>query len=272
MVSTVITRLYGSDDMFPDQVTNAYHAYQSVNFVTSHDGFTLYDLVSYDRKHNEPNGRNNADGTDNNLSWNCGWEGDASAPADVMCLRRRQIKNYCCMLLLSNGTPMFAAGDEFLRTQKGNNNPYNQDNETSWIDWSLLETNRDVFRFFQHMIAFRKAHPSLCRSRFWRDDVCWHGPSPQVDQSAASHTLAFFLRGESQQDTDLYVMINTGPRDVNFAVNEGSPQTWHLAVDTSLESPDDIVEPGCEPPRADVDYLVKARSVVVLLRKPSLPS
>ncbi len=251
MVSTVITRVYGSDDMFPDQVTNAYHAYQSVNFITSHDGFTLYDLVSY--------------GTGNNLSWNCGWEGDTGAPPEVMSLRKRQIKNYCCMLLLSNGTPMFVAGDEFMRTQKGNDNPYNQDNETSWIDWRLLEKNRDVFRFFQHMIAFRKAHPSLCRSRFWRNDVCWHGPAPQVDQSAASHSLAFFLRGESQQDNDLYVMINASPSDVNFVIKEGSAQTWRRAVDTSLASPDDVVEPGCEPPIWGMEYRVKARSVVVLV-------
>lgn len=265
MVSSVITRLYGSDDVFPDQVTNAYHAYQSVNFVTAHDGFTMYDLVSYDTKHNEANGWNNTDGTGNNLSWNCGWEGDDNVPADVLALRRRQIKNYFCMLLLSNGTPMFVAGDEFMRTQKGNNNPYNQDNEVSWIDWGLLEKNSDMFRFFQLMIAFRKAHPSLCRSRFWRDDVRWRGSGPQIDQSPASHTLAFFLRGGSQQDTDLYVMINASPQDITFTVNEENIQTWRRAVDTSLASPDDVLEPGRETPIASIEYLVKARSVVVLL-------
>jgi len=207
-VSALISRLYGSDDLFPDHVTSAYHAYQSVNFVTCHDGFTMYDLVSYNTKHNEANGRNNTDGVDNNFSWNSGWEGDDGVPAEIVALRKRQIKNYCCLLFLSNGTPMFVAGDEFMRTQGGNNNPYNQDNQTSWIDWTLLEKNSDVFRFFQYMIAFRKTHRSLCRSRFWREDVSWYGAGSQIDQSPQSHSLAFHLRGRSQNDTDLYVMIN----------------------------------------------------------------
>ena len=106
-----------------------YHPYQSVNFVTCHDGFCLYDLVAYNQKHNEANGHNNRDGNDYNLSWNCGWEGDENVPAEVMTLRKRQVKNFCCLLFLSNGTPMFRAGDEFMNTQRGNNNPYNQDND-----------------------------------------------------------------------------------------------------------------------------------------------
>jgi glycogen operon protein len=261
-VSAVISRIYGSDDLFPDHVTNAYHAYQSVNFVACHDGFTMYDLVSYNTKHNEANGHNNVDGIENNLSWNCGWEGDDGLPAEVLALRKRQIKNYCCLLFLSNGTPMLTAGDEFVRTQHGNNNPYNQDNETSWIDWGLLKQNADVFRFFQHMIAFRKAHPSLCRSRFWRDDVCWYGMGSQVDQSPQSQTLAFHLRGASQNDTDVYVMVNAGPNDTIFRVqHEGS---WKRVVDTSLASPEDIGEPGHETRIAGLEYLVKGRSVVVL--------
>jgi glycogen operon protein len=233
-----------------------------VNFVTCHDGFTLHDLVSYNAKHNEANGHNNSDGIDDNLSWNCGWEGDAGAPAEVVALRKRQVKNYCCLLFLSNGTPMLTAGDEFLRTQNGNNNPYNQDNETSWIDWRLLETNSDVFRFFQHMIAFRKAHPTIGRSRFWRDDVSWYGTGPHVDQSAQSHTLSFHLRGASQNDIDLYVMINAGPNDTLFRVQHDGK--WKRVVDTSLESPDDIAEPGDESPLDGLQYFVKGRSVVVL--------
>ena len=263
-VSAVITRIYGSDDLFPDHVTNAYHAYQSVNFVTCHDGFTLYDLVCYSTKHNESNGHNNTDGVQDNLSWNCGWEGDDGAPAEVLSLRKRQIKNYCCLLFLSNGTPMLTAGDEFMRTQHGNNNPYNQDNETSWIDWCLQEKSGEVFRFFQHMVAFRKAHPSLCRSRFWRDDVSWYGKGPQVDQSPQSHALAFYLRGASQDDTDLYVMINAGPSDTIFHVQQG--EGWKRVVDTSLASPDDISEPDHETCIDGSDYLVKSRSVVVLMR------
>jgi len=265
-VSAVISRLYGSDDLFPDHVTNAYHAYQSVNFVTCHDGFTLYDLVSYNSKHNEANGHNNCDGTDNNISWNCGWEGDDGVPAEVIALRKRQIKNYCCLLFLSNGTPMFTAGDEFMRTQRGNNNAYNQDNETSWIDWRLLEKNNDVFRFFQCMIAFRKAHPSLCRSRFWREDVCWYGSGPQVDQSPRSHSLALYLRGESQNDKDLYIMINAAPQEITFRIQHGNAAAWKRVVDTSLPSPEDIVEPGSEPHLSEPDYLVKGRSIAVLMR------
>ena len=193
-----MTRLYGSSDQFPDGLLDTYHAFQSVNFVTAHDGFCLYDLVSYNRKHNLANGWDNADGSDHNVSWNCGHEGDDGAPPEVLALRRQQVKNFCALLLLSNGTPMFCAGDEFMHTQGGNNNPYNQDNETTWLDWSLLDRNRDIHRFFKMMIAFRKAHPSIGRSRFWRDDVQWYGMGREVDWSDGSHHLAYCLRGASQ--------------------------------------------------------------------------
>ena len=177
MVPDLMRRIYGSDDFFPDNRNDAYHAYQSVNYVTSHDGFTLYDLVSYNEKHNWANGQNNQDGMNENYSWNCGHEGDQGAPAEVLALRRKQVKNFFCVLMLSNGTPMFRAGDEFLNTQFGNNNPYNQDNITGWLDWSQLEQNQDVFRFFKSMIDFRRSHPTLGRSRFWREDVAWYGTS-----------------------------------------------------------------------------------------------
>jgi glycogen operon protein len=124
-VGRVMTRLYGSDDLFPDTTADACHPYQSVNFVTCHDGFTLYDLVAYNAKHNAANGEGNADGVDDNVSWNGGWEGDDGAPAEVLALRERQAKNFCALLMLSNGTPMLRAGDEFLQTQGGNNNPCN---------------------------------------------------------------------------------------------------------------------------------------------------
>ena len=118
-----------------------------------------------------------------NYSWNCGHEGDAGAPAEVLALRRKQAKNFFCLLMLSNGTPMFRAGDEFLNTQFGNNNPYNQDNATGWLDWSQLQANQDIFRFFKSMIAFRKNHPTLSRSRFWREDVAWYGTGSAADLS-----------------------------------------------------------------------------------------
>ncbi len=139
MVGALMLRLYGSDDLFPDNPHDARRPPESVNYVTCHDGFTLYDVVTYNEKRNWPNGHGNTDGTSENLSWNCGWEGDEDVPAAVLALRKRQAKNLFCLLMLANGVPMFAAGDEFLRTQRGNNNPYNQDNETTWLDWSRKE-------------------------------------------------------------------------------------------------------------------------------------
>ncbi|MDQ7785561.1 MAG: isoamylase [Desulfomonilaceae bacterium] len=267
LVPDIMRRIYGSDDLFPDSMEESYHAYQSVNYVTSHDGFTLYDLVSYNSKHNEANGLDNTDGVDDNFSWNCGREGDQGVPADVLNLRRRQIKNACCLLMLSNGTPMIHAGDEFMHTQGGNNNPFNQDNETTWLDWDLLERNGDMFRFFKLMIAFRKDHPSIGRSRYWRDDITWYGVGSAPDLSHESRSLAYCLHGSSRQDNDIYVMINAYWEDLVFTIQDGSIGEWSRVVDTGLESPDDIVEQGCEPVMRSMKYSVKPRSVVVLLRK-----
>ncbi len=266
LVGEAMTRMYGSSDLFPDDLDGAYHAYQSVNYVTSHDGFSLYDVVAYNAKHNEANGLGNRDGTDDNLSWNCGWEGDAGVPPDVLRLRTRQIKNFCCLLFLANGTPMLRAGDEFMNTQGGNNNAFNQDNETSWLNWDLLEQNRGVFRFFQGMIAFRKAHPSLARSRFWRDDVKWYGAGAEPDLEYFSHSFAFCVHGGSQGDRDIYAMINAYWEDLDFVIQEGDAADWRRVVDTSLDSPFDLAEPGSEPRIASLKQTVRARSVVVLLR------
>jgi isoamylase len=245
---------------------NAYHAYQSVNYVTCHDGFCLADLVAYNQKHNEANGEGNRDGTDHNLSWNCGWEGYEGAPPDVMDLRRRQVKNFCALLFLSNGTPMFHAGDEFMHTQHGNNNAYRQDDDTTWLDWGLRETNADVVRFFSRMIAFRKAHPSVSRSRFWRGDVRWYGTAGAPDLSFDSHSLAWYLDGASQQDDDIYVMVNAYWEPLTFVVQEGRPGQWRLVVDTHRASPDDVCDPGCERPLATMSCIVAPRSIVVLVR------
>jgi len=264
MVPDLMRRIYGSDDFFPDNRDAAYHAYQSVNYVTSHDGFTLYDLVSYNEKHNWANGQNNQDGMNDNYSWNCGYEGDRGAPAEVLALRRRQVKNFFCLLMLSNGTPMFRAGDEFLNTQFGNNNPYNQDNITGWLDWSQLESNQDVFRFFKSMIAFRKSHPTLSRSRFWREDIDWYGTGAAADLSPNSHSLAFCLHGASQNDQDIYVMINAYWENLQFQIQEGSASEWARIVDTSLPTPNDFS--NSSEPLKKLSYLVAPRSVVVLLR------
>jgi pullulanase/glycogen debranching enzyme len=266
LVPALMQRLYGSDDLFPDDRLHAFHPYQSINYVTAHDGFTLYDLMSYDRKRNQANGHDNADGPEENYSWNCGWEGDQGVPAQILQLRRRQAKNFCCLLLLANGTPMLRAGDEFLQTQDGNNNPYNQDNVTSWLDWDRLRVNQDVFRFIRCMIRFRQAHPSLGRSRFWRDDVRWFGPGPTVDMSPASRTLAVYLCGASQQDADVYVMINASDGDVTFQIQEGRPGEWRQAFDTGLVSPDDFQESADGPCVQSLSYVVRSRSVVGLIR------
>ncbi len=169
-------------------------------------GSFLYDTVSYTN--------------DGQASWNCGWEGDASVPPAVAALRKQQIKNFCCLLMLANGAPMFVAGDEFMNTQRGNDNPYDQDGEIVWLDWRRLDVNPDIFRFFKTMIAFRKAHPSIGRSIFWDDDVRWHALSTDPDESYSSHTLAFLLRGGRFNDSDLYVMINCYWEDLDFTVGE----------------------------------------------------
>ncbi len=271
-VGALMQRLYGSDDLFPDDLENSYRPFQSVNFITAHDGFCLYDLVSYNHKHNEANGHGNTDGTDDNRSWNCGWEGDDGAPAAVLALRRRQVRNFICLLMLSNGTPMFCAGDEFLATRRGNNNPYNQDNEINYLDWDLLQTNHDVFRFFQRMIAFRKAHPSIARSQYWREDIIWYGSrGKDVDFSPAGQTLAYCLRGASLNDDDIYVMVNGGASELRFQIQEGRARDWQLVADTSLPSPQDFVEPRDRKRLKSSAYLVGSRSVVVLCKPAARP-
>ena len=245
LVGTLMRRLYGSDDLFPDSAADAYRPYQSVNFITAHDGYCLRDLVSYN----------------SGTSWNCGAEGDSGVPAEVQALRKRQVKNFCALLMLANGTPMIVAGDEFMNTQAGDANPYNQDNETTWLDWGLLRTNADVFRFFRKMIAFRKSHPSIGRSTFWRSDVQWYGVGRDVDMSFFSHTLAYCLHGASEGDSDLYVMINAYWEPLDFTIQEGQAGQWRRAVDTSLPSPQDVPD---TPAQVDkLTYRVAPRSVVV---------
>ena len=224
----------------------------------------MYDQVAYNQRHNEANGEENRDGHHENYSWNCGWEGDEGAPPEVLAIRRRQVRNFFALLMVSNGTPMFCAGDEFLNTQDGNNNPYNQDNETTWLDWRLLEANRDMFRFFRLMIAFRKAHPSIARSRFWREDIRWYGTGREVDMSANSRHLAFYLDGRSQNDVDLYVMINAHEKDLMFQIQEYQPRRWHLVCDTSRPSPQDIYPEDQQPLIPAAQYRVAAQSVVIL--------
>jgi len=151
-----------------------------------------------------------------------------------------------------------------LNTQFGNNNPYNQDNETGWLDWSQYGKNKDIFCFFKNMICFRKRHPSLSRSRFWREDVTWYGTVEKADLSHDSHSLAFCLHGASQDDDDIYVMINAYWEKLEFQVQEGMVQEWMRIVDTGLASPDDFSERGEALQFAG--YFVAPRSIVVLVR------
>ncbi len=264
-VGALMQRLYGSDDVFPDDAFHAYHAFQSINFVTCHDGFTLYDLVAYDKKHNLANGWNDKDGNDQNWSWNSGHEGDDGADGNVLALRERQARNFLALLFLANGTPMLRAGDELLQTQGGNNNPYNQDTATSWLDWTRRETRAGFLRFVQRLVAFRKAHRSLGRSRFWRDDVKWFGPDGPVDFGPNGRSFAMALHGGSQRDDDLYVMINGTDDPVRFAIGDTTVSPWRRVADTARSSPDDFVD---EPvPLADANYIVRGRSIVILVRE-----
>jgi len=165
LVPAVMSRIYGSTDLFPDSKLDAFRPYQSINYVDCHDGLNMCDLVSYT--------------SDSYHSWGCGHEGSDGVPPPVAAFRRQQVKNFCCLLMLSNGTPMFVAGDEFMQTQQGNPHPWNQDNDTTWLDWALADRNADVLRFFQMMIAFRKAHPSIGRSTGWGSLPSRHSGLPE---------------------------------------------------------------------------------------------
>jgi glycogen operon protein len=261
LVPALMSRVYGSADLFPDGPQDMYRPYQSVNFLTAHDGFTLYDLVAYNERHNEANGHGGTDGSADNRSWNCGWEGDEGAPPEVLELRMRQMKNAAALLMLSNGVPMFVAGDEFARTQGGNNNPYNQDNPTTWLDWDRLESHGELHDFFRAMIALRRSHRSIARSRFWRADVRWFGTTGPPDLAPWSHSLAWHLSGGGYAESDLYVMVNAFHEPLEFAVQVPGP--WRRIVDTTLPAPDHVRLPQ-HAPAAGPSVSVAGRSVVVL--------
>src|SRR3569623_979516 len=247
----------------------------SINFLTAHDGFTLNDLVSYNEKHNEVNGEGGNDGANDNNSWNCGVEGD-TGDAEIDRLRARQIRNFTVIQMLSQGAPMFVAGDEHRRTQQGNNNAYCHNNEISWIDWSLVEKNGDMIRFFSEMIAFRMRHPMLHSGQFFTGeknqrglaDVIWHGveiDAPQWNDPEARQ-LAFTLGGAGDGE-DLHVMLNTAWYDAEFQLPVVEGRRWFRAVATALPSPQDIASEGKEVPVAGQTYLVTQRSVVVLVSR-----
>jgi isoamylase len=258
------SRICGSSDLYQ---RSGKGPSSSLNFVTCHDGFTLNDLVSYKQKDNFENGELNRDGTDANYSDNCGVEGPSQDPA-VEGTRIRLIKNFLLTLFVSRGVPMLLGGDEFRRTQRGNNNAYCQDNEVSWFDWSLLEKHKEIHRFTRGMIAFRRAHPVLRKEKFYTDeDIKWFAPDGATPHWADpwQKSLACLILG--QTEPDLFLLFNAGTDAVDFylpALPTG--KIWRLAVDTSRTAPDDFFNHGKEPlVQGQIGFQLEPRSSAILL-------
>ncbi len=269
-VGHLATRLAGSSDLYELGGREPSHG---INFITCHDGFTLSDLVAYSEKHNIQNGENNADGDNNNLSWNCGIEGNTENPA-ILNLRERQIRNLAILLILSRGVPMILAGDEIGRSQNGNNNAYCQDNGISWLDWDTLEKNRGLHRFFRLLIAFRKSHCLLRYDSFQLKDgygprITWHGfKLGQPDWGEHSHSVAMHLAGAmpNRPADNLYLIANNHNEAFDFELPKLDGSQWCRFADTSLNGDEAIVE--CEHlPQLDNQrsYRVNGRTVVVLV-------
>ncbi|WP_027340803.1 glycogen debranching protein GlgX [Halonatronum saccharophilum] len=276
VVEGIIQRIQGSPDLYGNRGPTA-----SINFITCHDGFTLMDLVSYSYKHNYANGEGNRDGTNDNYSWNCGIEG----PTDdikVNRLRKKQIKNAITMLMLSRGIPMILSGDEFGNTQKGNNNVYCQDNELSWLDWSLLEENQDIFNFFKRIISFRKEHPVLKANSFdaglnktGYPEFSVHGCKAwDFNYDSSSLNLGLMFVGEANKygtkdDDFIYIAMNMHWKMHSFEIPElPSGKKWHVVVNTDMSPLDDISFKGqAIEVEGQSQVLVGARSIIVLQGK-----
>jgi glycogen operon protein len=272
LIGAVAARMAGSADIYQ---ASGHLPINSVNFITCHDGFTLNDLVSYNDKHNEANGEGNRDGANDNNSWNCGWEGATDDPA-IEALRERQIKNFAVILMLARGVPMLVAGDEVRRTQKGNNNAYCQDNETSWFDWRLVQKNRSLLRFWKLVIAaraqFRAGHPG----RFFKGevnerglpDIAWHGT--QLNKPGWNDPNARCLSctvGGFGGAADLHVVLNMYWDALDFEVPGVPGRRWYRVVDTARPSPEDIVETLPQAPIEGNHVRVEGRSVLVLFSR-----
>ena len=268
LAQTAAARITGSPDLY-DPACRGGNA--SINFLTCHDGFTLYDLYSYNQKHNEANGWGNTDGADDNNSWNCGVEGETDDPA-ILALRKRLMKNACAVLLCSRGTPMFLSGDEFADTRYGNNNPYCQDNLISWLDWSLLKKNKDLFDFFQYMIQFRKDHPVIRKdlepSYLGVPAMSTHGLTPdETNFSGDSHVVCVRFAGynEAPQKEDLvYLAVNSGWFPVTLTLPElPEHYKWKVAVNTG--------DPKCQffhknsMPTVESKIFLGERSVIIFV-------
>jgi glycogen operon protein len=269
-VGRMADRLLGSPSMYGQREREAE---EGVNFVACHDGFTLNDVVSYDHKHNEENGEDNRDGRDDNRSWNCGVEGPTDDPV-IERLRNRQVKNFFTATMLSVGVPMFVMGDEVRRSQRGNNNAYCQDNDTSWFDWKLLSKHADVLRFVKLLIERRmlrdvdheRRRVSL-RQVLREQKHAWHGVKlNQPDWSPFSHSLA--IGGELKSEgvmVDIIFNAYWEALDFELPILRDGTQSWRRWIDTALDPPNEICEWGAEKPVLGTTYRAGARSVVVLI-------
>ncbi|MBP5283119.1 MAG: hypothetical protein J6Y93_00440 [Treponema sp.] len=273
------TRISGSSDLYS---ASGRKPFNSINYIVSHDGFTLNDLVTYNSKHNEQNGEDNRDGTDNNLSYNYGFEGPSLNPK-IEKMRRKQIKNFFIALLLSQGTPMMVAGDEVQRTQFGNNNPYCQDNEITHFDWNDVKKHKDLYSFVKNLIALRKNHRVFNRTNFFTGektdispaDITWFnfdGLSP--DWTKLNRFLAFRLGGGAgneslEEDNDFYIAFNTDIHDKTLTLPIPTIGTkWYRVADTSIDDETCILTPGNEETLNSQDkYVLVANSAVVLMSR-----
>jgi glycogen operon protein len=276
-VPALATRIAGSADLYQRSDLNPLN---SINFITSHDGFTLFDLVSFNKKRNIANGENNKDGSDHNISWNSGIEG-LTDDAAVNSLRFRRIRTMATILFISQGVPMILAGDELGRTQYGNNNAYCQDNSISWLNWELADRNRELLLFFRHLIRLRKNHSVFRRCDFFQhpdsidNGIIWQSTSTGAqDWSPSCHTLAFMLDGtfnNKRHDDDFFIMLN-GDRvqDETFEAPAPPPKRqWHLIIDTADPAGKHFLPEDQSPPLRDIKYKVAAMGAVVLISKPA---
>ena len=279
MKNALASRICGSSDIYSPTKRKPYH---SINYITAHDGFTLFDLTAYNRKHNEANGEQNRDGSDNSISCNWGVEGESNDDK-VNEIRARMQRNFWAVLMLSSGTPMILGGDEFLRTQQGNNNAYCQDNEISWYDFKRMDRFSNFFHFARQLIALRKNHPALRRREFYSgtdhdgnqiSDILWFNKDGHpIDWESQDNILGLRIDGNhkeiqaSEDYSDIIMLFNSSPKEIEFTLPDPKgKQHWHRVVDTSSKYPDAVKTPGSEVPLEQKNTCsVSYRSMVLLI-------
>ncbi len=278
IIGELASRLTGSADLYQ---WSHHEPINSVNFITAHDGFTLYDLCAYNQKNNWSNGENNNDGINDNLSWNCGIEGETDDKW-VNDLRKRQVKNFASILMLSMGVPMIVAGDEFMRSQKGNNNTYCQDNDLNWFNWEKIneKESQEMIRFWSLVIEKRKKYLNHFKGKYFTDqknkfgipEISWHGTKVNnpgwndPDAKCLSVTLGD-VRGDGDEIDNIHCMFNMHWEPVSFEIPQYDSLSWYRSIDTSLSSPEDIVEEKDQVFIKDNNYIVNDRSIVILVTR-----